>query len=55
MAGRLVDVEIDRDHEFELPQRPREPPAVRHRQDRIACINNQRPHLTGTFCLDLLG
>ena len=55
MARRLVEVEVDADHEVERLERGGEAVAVRRRQHRVAGDREQRADLAVARRLDLLG
>ena len=55
VAGRLVHVDVDRDHEVEALDRALEPAAVRGREQRVAGHRDERAHLALAGGLDLLG
>src|ERR1044072_4195257 len=54
VPGRLVNIEINRDHELEAAERPIQLTAIRRRQDGIAGGSNQSLYLPRTFSQNFL-
>lgn len=55
VSGGLVQVEVDRHHEFQGIQGSLQPAGIRPTQDRVAGQRHQRPDLPAAGSLDLLG